>query len=109
MIIYYWLAAIGICFILKYGSILEWFRSITTKWFPILGKLYKCCLCMGVWVGVAMSPILVYNENWSWFETSMFPFTVSCLAWYADTYITLLNAKIEYYSNSSSDGSKPIK
>ena len=66
MIEYYWMAAIGICFILKYGSILEKFRTKTSEVLPILKKLYKCCLCMGFWVGT-INAVCFFNLEFSWF------------------------------------------
>ena len=92
MILYYWVAAIGICFIFKYGSILESFRKKTSKWFPCLEKLYKCCLCMGFWAGVLTSPLLYISEEWS-FELIVFPFTCSCICWFADSIITMVHAQ----------------
>lgn len=114
MIIYYWIAAIGICFIIKHGSILESFRETTSNWFSPLRKLYKCCLCLGFWVGLSMIPILVYKEE-LFEEVVYFPFTCSAICWYADSYINLINSKANYFnsgspiSSSSSSGSAPNK
>lgn len=88
--VYYWISAIGLCFILKYGSILEKFRIFTSSIFPILQKLYKCCLCMGFWVGISMIPFLVKIEGYGW-ETVLFPFSCSAICWFADCVITLIN------------------
>lgn len=92
---YYWIAAIGFCFIMKYGSILESFRQRTSSWFPSLVKLYQCCLCMGFWVGILIIPFLYFLENWE-YELILFPFTCSCMCWFADTIISLLQAQIGY-------------
>jgi hypothetical protein len=88
--VYYWISAIGLCFILKYGSILERFRTFTSSVFPMLGKLYKCCLCMGFWVGISMIPFLVKIEGYS-YEIVFFPFSCSAICWFADCLITLIN------------------
>jgi hypothetical protein len=52
MLIYNYIAAIGICYIIKYGSILTNIKNYTTAIFPILKDLYSCCLCLGFWVGL---------------------------------------------------------
>ena len=88
-IIYYWIAAIGICFIFKYGSILQKFRTITISKFSTLEQLYNCCLCMGFWAGVILSPILFLKEKLS-IELIVFPFTTACISWFADNIINVL-------------------
>ena len=88
---YYWLAAVGICFIVKYGKILETSRNITSKIFPFLSSLYKCCLCMGFWVGVAMIPFLYIVEGFG-IELIFFPFSVSAICWIADSVLTLIHS-----------------
>lgn len=95
MIIYYWIAAIGICFIMKHGSILESFRQKTSSWFPCLEKLYQCCLCMGFWVGLLLIPFLLKTEEWG-YEAALFPFTCSCICWFADSFMSLIHAQINY-------------
>jgi hypothetical protein len=107
IIFYYWLAAIGMCFIMKHGSILESFRQKTSSIFPCLSKLYKCCLCMGFWAGVIISVILKQYHLWSLPQIILFPFTCSCICWYADSILSLIHVITNYYS--SSDNSKPIK
>ena len=115
MIAYYILASIGICFILKYGSILESFRSKTSSWFSCLEKLYKCCLCMGFWAGVITAPNLYLNENWLITELLFYPFITSVFCWSADSIITLIHSQTIYLtsgssiSSSSSSGSTPNK
>lgn len=101
MILFYWLAAIGICFIIKHGSILESFRERTSNWFSPLKKLYKCCLCLGFWVGLSMIPVLVYKEGWTE-EVVYFPFTCSAICWYADCTMNLINAQANYFNSGSS-------
>lgn len=89
---YYWIAAVGICFIVKYGSILESFRTKTASWFSCLEKLYKCCLCMGFWVGLMLTPLLYITDNYTW-ELLVYPFTCSCICWYADSIISMIHAQ----------------
>lgn len=101
MCLYYWIVAIGMCFIMKYGSILESFRERTSSWFSCLAKLYKCCLCMGFWAGVILIPFLIYKESWDW-EVVTFPFSCACVCWYADSVINLVHVQTNYMSSSSS-------
>jgi len=103
MIEYYWMAAIGICFILKYGSILEKFRTKTSEVLPILKKLYKCCLCMGFWVGCFISIFLNLE-----IQILLFPFTCSAVCWIADLLVTAL-INFNYALESESEDSKPNK
>lgn len=110
MILYYWIAAIGMCWIMKYGSILESFRAYTASVFAPLAKLYKCCLCMGFWAGILLIPFLVIDGNWD-IEVILFPFTCSAVCWIADSYITYIHNKSFYYDSlsSSSNSEKPSK
>lgn len=87
--IYYWIAAIGICFIFKYGTILQRFREITISKFFALQQLYNCCLCMGFWAGVILSPIILLKQNLT-IELIVFPFTTACISWFADNVISVL-------------------
>jgi len=88
---YYWVASIGVCFIIKYGKILEPFRTTTAKVFTFFTSLYKCCLCMGFWVGIIMIPFLYYIEGYS-IELIFFPFSTSAICWIADSAITLTHS-----------------
>lgn len=42
---------IGLCFILKYGSILNWPRNFLIK-SKFFAQLFDCALCLGFWVGL---------------------------------------------------------
>lgn len=103
------------CFIMKYGSILERFRIKTISLFSSLEKLYKCCLCMGFWSGFVIAPALYYNDAWTVSELIFLPFATAALCWYADSIIMLIQAQTNYLtsgtpmSSSSSSGSTPNK
>jgi hypothetical protein len=115
MIGYYLLASVGMCFIMKYGSILESIRQKTITWFPSLEKLYKCCLCMGFWAGIITAPCLYRTETWDIIELVFYPFITSAFCWFADSFITLIHSQTNYFtsgsskSSSSSSGSTPSK
>jgi hypothetical protein len=54
---------IGLCFILKYGSILNWPRNFLTK-SKFFADLFDCGLCLGFWVGVFFG--LFWGTPWLW-------------------------------------------
>lgn len=53
------LASIGLTFILKYGTILQFLRLFLTKRSTKLTELFSCSLCLGFWSGVILSPIAI--------------------------------------------------
>ena len=89
--LFYWISSIGLCLILKHGSILESFRQKTSEVFPVLKKLYKCCLCMGFWVGISMIPFL-YTIEGVGIELVWYPFSSSALCWIADSVLGLIHS-----------------
>lgn len=108
---YYWFTGVGMCLIVKYGSILEYFRQKTSDFFPPLKKLYKCCLCMGFWAGLFLSPFLFLFEGYG-IEAFLFPFSVAFWGFFFDSIITLIHTTNNYLSSeleSSSDSSSPNK
>jgi hypothetical protein len=106
MILHYWSAGVGICLILKYGSILETFRQITSQVFPPLAKLYKCCLCMGFWVGLLLVPFLYMVEGYG-IESILLPFSISFLGFLFDSIITVIHTINNYFSSESESDSSP--
>lgn len=95
MILFYWMSSIGFCLIMKHGSILENFRQKTSSVFPFLKKLYKCCLCMGFWVGVSMIPFLYFIEG-DGIELVWYPFSTSALCWITDSVLSLIHSLTIY-------------
>jgi hypothetical protein len=93
--LFYWISSIGLCLIIKHGSILEGFRTFTSSVFPCLAKLYKCCLCMGFWAGFSMIPFLHIIEGYST-ELVWFPFSTSALCWIADSVLSLIHSLTIY-------------
>jgi hypothetical protein len=45
------LTLLGMCFILKYGAILNFLRIPLTTKFKFFKELFSCALCMGFWLG----------------------------------------------------------
>ena len=57
-LVYFILCAYGMTYILIYGSIFNPIRPKKGK----LGELFKCPLCLGVWVGVFLWSINYFKE-----------------------------------------------
>ena len=53
------LASIGLTFILKYGTVLRFFRNFLTSRSKHLTELFACSLCLGFWSGVLLTPIAI--------------------------------------------------
>lgn len=54
------IACVGAHWIIKYGTILNIPRVIITR-VPVIDKLFKCSLCLGFWVGVAVGVYINHN------------------------------------------------
>ena len=53
------LACVGLHWILKYGTILNFPRKWVYK-VPIFKELFKCSLCLGFWCGLGVA---IYNST----------------------------------------------
>jgi len=60
---YYLLGALGITYILKYGTILESARRVLGAKFPALSELFHCSLCLGFWAGVLLVPSIYGDDD----------------------------------------------
>ena len=54
------LAAYGLCHILMYGTIFNIPRAKLTK-IKFFKELLSCSLCVGFWVGLALSTLIEFN------------------------------------------------
>ena len=48
------IACVGLMFIIKYGTILTWYRNFVSSLHPQIAELHKCSLCLGFWCGVVV-------------------------------------------------------
>jgi hypothetical protein len=80
------LACIGLCLILKYGSILNFARDRLTK-IKFFKDLFACSLCLGMWVGVIVG---AYTGS----DILLIGFASSFVCWLADHIILFLKEKI---------------
>jgi hypothetical protein len=77
---------IGLCFILKYGSILNWIRNLLTT-LKFFEDLFKCALCLGFWVGLLFGLFLPgFFLIWAFYS--------SAICWFADHLIMLAQEKL---------------
>jgi hypothetical protein len=103
---YYLICSVGICLILKYGSILNSIKEQSIQKYPILEKLYQCCLCMGFWVGLLLTPFIFFVEKCG-VGIILFPFSVSFYGFLFDSIITVIHTVNNYLL--SSEKSAPNK
>ena len=71
----------GICFILKYGAILNFIRRPLYK-IAFFKELFSCALCMGFWIGALYSVLSPYSFT--------FAFYTSAMCWIADYGIQII-------------------
>lgn len=76
------LACVGLTFILKYGTILNYPRNILKKLHKTFEQLFKCSLCLGFWSGV-----VVYFVNQ---QNVLLPLCSAAVCWMADSVIGIL-------------------
>ena len=87
--IFYILASIGLTFIIKYGSILDWLRKPLLR-FAIFKELFSCSLCIGFWSGVCIGSIAINMENDNIYI--LMPLVAACVSWIADIFLDVLVA-----------------
>ena len=85
--IFYILSSIGLTFILKYGSILNWLRNILIK-NKFFKELFSCSLCLGFWTGAFIGVIGGYIEHDIRFI--LLPLVSSACNWFADGMIGVI-------------------
>jgi hypothetical protein len=91
MLSYYFLSSLGLCFILKYATVLNFLRTLVTEKFKILKELSECSMCLGFWCGVVLIPILWKYENFGKISL-LYPFASSAFCWTMDLFLDALVA-----------------
>jgi len=84
-LIIYTFSCIGLCFILKYGSILSFFKSKLVK-YKYFKELFSCSLCLGFWAGVFTGLVGHYNPV-------VFATYGAAVCWFADHILDLIIAR----------------
>jgi hypothetical protein len=85
-LILYLLSTIGLCAILKYGTILNFVRDTLTK-LSFFKDLFDCALCLGFYTGIIVGIFTSYN-------IFIFAFASAGVCWFADHILILLKNKI---------------
>lgn len=75
------LACVGLTFILKYGSILNWPRKLLCR-LEFFQELFKCSLCLGFWSG-----IIIYTVDQ---QNLLLPLASAATCWAADSVVAIL-------------------
>lgn len=81
------LSCLGLTFILKYGTILLWFRTFLCK-LKFFDELFKCSLCLGFWVGL-VHMVFFYYVEWNNIYL-LLPFMSSGFCWLFDSLVSYL-------------------
>ena len=80
------LASIGLCLILKYGSILNSIRDFVSR-IELFKSLLSCSLCLGFWTGLGVGVFSNYNPL-------LMGFASAFVSWLSDHIILLLKERI---------------
>lgn len=80
-LVYDTFVTLGVCFILKYGAILNFIKKPLSK-FNFFKELFSCALCMGFWIG------LLYSTNTAYPYTFAFYSAATC--WLGDYLIQII-------------------
>lgn len=83
MLFYYLLSSLGLCFILKYSTLLRYARNFLVERSILLKELFNCSMCLGFWCGVALIPFLYKYENYK-IVAYLYPFASSSFCWVID-------------------------
>ncbi len=94
--IYYILSCVGLTFIAKYGSILEWIRRPLRK-IDYFDQLFNCSLCIGFWSGCYIGCIGWFIEDDP--KYILMPLISSTCCWFADVLIGVLQSFEIYLDN----------
>ena len=70
-------------FIIKYGTILTWYRNYVSSLHPKLKELHKCSLCLGFWCGVLIMGFEIYFNNTD-YKIYLLPLVSSGVCWVVD-------------------------
>lgn len=75
------LACVGLMFILKYGTILNWPRKLLCK-ITVFDELFKCSLCLGFWSGLIVWCVDKQNI--------LLPLASAAVCWAADSIVAII-------------------
>lgn len=79
---YLLMVALGMVYIVRYGTILKSLRAALSD-NALIAELLKCSLCLGFWVGVLLVPFVCCSLRVS--LAVLFPFASAAWCWSIDT------------------------
>lgn len=79
---YYLLSALGVTYVLKYGTILERVRRVLGVKISWTIELFHCSLCLGFWSGVFIAPLVIATDDI--ICAVLFPFASAAWCWTID-------------------------
>lgn len=91
MLFYYLLSSLGLCFILKYSTLLRCVRNFLAEKSILLKELFNCSMCLGFWCGVVLIPFLYKYENYKT-VAYLYPFATSSFCWVMDIFMDAMVA-----------------
>lgn len=77
------LASVGLMFILKYGTILNWYRELGCQVSGKICELHKCSLCLGFWTGLIVMLFELYHDV-DEYRIFLLPLISSGCCWFID-------------------------
>lgn len=101
--IYYIICSVGLCWILKYGKILNLIRNFLISRSNFFSDLFKCALCLGFWSGVILAPMVYYD--YGILKSIIYPLASSAICWVCDIGVDFVSGLnliyVEQYLDSS--------
>jgi len=89
--VYDLLASVGLMFILKYGTILNWYRDLVCRIHSKVCDLHKCSLCLGFWTGIIVMLFELYHDE-SGYRILLLPLISSGCCWFIDNLNNVLQS-----------------
>jgi hypothetical protein len=92
-----YLAYLGLVWVIKHGEILNLPRNFISRKIPLMGRLLKCTLCLGFWVGISAGGYSYYAGS-SIYDSIVTIFSISAFCWIGDTlmdFFQIWNQKIK--------------
>jgi hypothetical protein len=94
----YWLAAIGIVWIIKDSYILKKPRDFLKRKSKTLSELLSCSQCLGFWVGVTFAIYFSYQNGFHEIIL-LYPFAVSAFCWIFDSLLDMIQEASVFFEN----------
>lgn len=87
------LSVLGVVWIVKYATILNFIRTPLCNLHPKIKELFNCALCLGFWVGCLHSLILCSMGSWPTITWFYYPFATAAFCWFMDCLLDIIQLK----------------